>query len=84
MEDLAALVATIYVLLGGVAVVNVLIAILARLRKVKPWIAIVFNALTGFGAIFGISVAWAIGIVPLIGLIAGSIIITWPPRKANK
>ena len=84
MEDLAALVATIYVLLAAVAVVNVLLAVLARKRKVKPWIAMVFNALTGFASIFGISVAWAIGIVPLIGLIAGSVIITWPARKSPK
>jgi len=30
MDDLAALVATTYVLLGGVAVVNILLAVLSR------------------------------------------------------
>ena len=81
MEDLAALVANIYVLLAGVAVVNIVLAVLAKKRKLRPWIAMTFNALTGFAAIFGISIAWALGIVPLLGLIIGSIIITWPNRK---
>jgi VIT1/CCC1 family predicted Fe2+/Mn2+ transporter len=81
MEDLAALVATIYVLLGGLALVNILLAVLSRRKKLKPWIAMVFNAITGFGAIFGISISWALGIVPLMGLIVGSIILTWPNRK---
>jgi len=81
MDDLAALVATIYVLLGGVAVVNILLAVLSRRKKLKPWIAMVFNAITGFGAIFGISLSWALGIVPLLGLIIGSIILTWPNKK---
>jgi len=83
MEDLAALVATIYVLLGGVAVVNILLAVLSRRKKVKPWIAMVFNAITGAGAIFGISIGWALGIVPLMGLIVGSIILTLPNKKAS-
>ncbi len=81
MEDLAALVATILVLLGGVALINVLLAVLSRRKKLKPWIAMVFNALTGFAAIFGISISWAVGIVPLMGLIVGSIILTLPNRK---
>jgi hypothetical protein len=41
----------------------------------------VFNALTGFAAIFGISISWAVGIVPLMGLIIGSIILTLPNGK---
>lgn len=80
MEDLAALVATIYVLLGGLALVNILLAALSRRKKLKPWIAMVFNAITGFGAIFGISISWALGIVPLLGLIVGSIVLAWPNR----
>jgi predicted membrane-bound spermidine synthase len=80
MEDLAALVATIYVLLGGLALVNILLAVLSRRKKLKPWIAMVFNAITGFGAIFGISISWALGIVPLLGLIVGSIVLSWPNR----
>jgi uncharacterized membrane protein (Fun14 family) len=43
----------------------------------------VFNAITGAGAIFGISVGWALGIVPLMGLIVGSIILTLPNKKAS-
>jgi hypothetical protein len=83
MEDLAVLVATIYVLLGGLALVNILLAVLSRRKKLRAWIAMVFNALTGFAAIFGISISWAVGIVPLIGLIVGSIILTWPSRKSR-
>jgi predicted membrane-bound spermidine synthase len=80
MEDLAALVATIYVLLGGLALVNMLLAALSRRKKLKPWIAMVFNAITGLGAIFGISISWALGLVPLLGLIVGSIVLSWPNR----
>lgn len=36
MEDLAALVATIYVLLAGVAVVNIVLAVLAKKRNFVP------------------------------------------------
>ena len=81
MEDLAALVATIYVLLGGLALVNILLAVLSRRKKLKPWIARVFKAITGLGAIFGISISWALGLVPLLGLIIGSIVLAWPNRK---
>jgi predicted membrane-bound spermidine synthase len=83
MEDLAALVATIYVLLGGLALISILLAVLSRRKKLKPWMAMVFNAITGFGAIFGISISWALGLVPLLGLIIGSIILTWPNRKSR-
>jgi hypothetical protein len=81
MEDLAALVATILVLLVGAALINILLAVLSRRKKLRPWIAMVFNALTGFAAIFGISLSWAVGIVPLMGLIIGSIILTLPNGK---
>jgi hypothetical protein len=81
MEDLAALVATILAVFVGVALINILLAVLSRRKKLKPWIAMVFNALTGFAAVFGISISWAIGIFPLVGLIIGSIILTLPNRK---
>jgi predicted membrane-bound spermidine synthase len=83
MEDLAVLAATIYVLLGGLALISILLAVLSRRKKLKPWMAMVFNAITGFGAIFGISISWALGIVPMLGLIIGSIILTWPNRKSR-
>ena len=57
MEDLAALVATILAVFVGMAVINILLAVLSRRKKLKPWIAMVFNALTGFAAIFGISIS---------------------------
>ena len=81
MEDLAVLAATIYVLLGGLALISILLAVLSRRKKLKPWMAIVFNAITGLGAIFGISISWALGIVPMLGLIIGSIVLAWPNRK---
>jgi len=81
MEDLAVLAATIYVLLGGLALISILLAVLSRRKKLKPWMAIVFNAITGLGAIFGISISWALGLVPLLGLIIGSIVLAWPNRK---
>ena len=81
MEDLAALVATILAVFIGVGLINILLAVLSRRKKLKPWIAMVFNALTGLAAIFGISISWAIGIFPLMGLIVGSIILTWPNKK---
>jgi predicted membrane-bound spermidine synthase len=80
MEDLAALVATILAVFVGMAVINILLAVLSRRKKLKPWIAMVFNAITGLGAIFGISISWALGIVPLLGLIVGSIVLAWPNR----
>jgi len=83
MEDLAVLAATIYVLLGGLALISILLAVLSRRKKLKPWMAIVFNAITGLGAIFGISISWALGLVPLLGLIIGSIVLAWPNRKSR-
>jgi CDP-diglyceride synthetase len=81
MEDLAITVAGIF---GGfifLTVVNVILAVLARKRIIKFWIAILVNTVLGLVAIWGISIAWALGMVPFIGVAVASIILTFPTRK---
>lgn len=63
------------------SVVDVLIATLARRGKLKIWIGHIVNTLTGLLAIFGISIAWALGMIPLLATITSSIILTWPKRR---
>ena len=71
------------ILLGLVlfSLVTILIAIFTRLGKVKFWVAMVFNVITGLLAAWGISIAWAIGLIPFVGLAVSSIVLTWPRRK---
>jgi Na+/glutamate symporter len=64
-----------------IGVVDVLLAVLARRGKIKIWIGHIANTLTGLLAIFGISIAWALGMIPLLAVIASSITLTWPRRK---
>lgn len=81
MESLAAIVATIYAALVLVSIANVILAVLARRGRIKFWIGIVSNTLTGLVAAWGVTVTLALGIVPLAGLLIGSIILTWPKKK---
>ena len=81
MESLAALVATIYAGLVLVLIANIIVAVLARRGRIKYWIGIAMNTLTGLVAAWGVTVTFALGIVPLAGLVIGSIILTWPKRK---
>ena len=81
MESLAALVATIYAGLVLVLIANIIVAVLARRGKIKYWIGIAMNTFTGLVAAWGVTVTFALGIVPLAGLVIGSIILTWPKRK---
>lgn len=81
MEDLARAVAGILAFFVFIGVVDVLLAVLARRGKIKIWIGHVANTLTGLLAIFGISIAWALGMIPLLAVIASSIILTWPRRR---
>ncbi len=82
MESLAALVATIYAALVLVLIANIIVAVLARRGKIKYWIGIAMNTLTGLVAAWGVTVTFALGIVPLAGLVIGSIILTWPKKKS--
>lgn len=82
MESLAALVATIYAGLVLVLIANIIVAVLARRGRIKYWIGIAMNTFTGLVAAWGVTVTFALGIVPLAGLVIGSIILTWPKRKS--
>ncbi len=81
MESLAAVVATIF---GGrilIAIVNLVLVSLTRRGKLKLWVGIISNTITGIAAILGISGAWALGAAPLISVLAGSIILTLPKKN---
>jgi hypothetical protein len=82
MESLAVIVATIYAALVLVSIANVIVAILARRGKFKIWIGVVVNTLTGLIAAWAVTATFALGIVPLVGLLVGSIILTWPKKKS--
>jgi hypothetical protein len=81
MESLAAVVATIFVGMIAIAIVNLVLVVLTRRGKLKLWVGIVSNSITGIAAIFGISGAWALGAAPLFSVLAGSIILTLPKRN---
>lgn len=82
MESLAALVSAIFLGFIVFSLLTVLFAVLTRKGKIKFWVAMVFNVITGLLAAWGISVAWALGIIPFLGLVVSSIILTWPRKKS--
>ena len=82
MESLAAIVATIYVALILLSIANVIVAVLARRGRLKFWVGIAMNTLTGLVAAWAVTATLALGLVPLLGLVAGSIVLTWPKRKS--
>ncbi|MDP5026270.1 MAG: hypothetical protein NWP32_04780 [Aquiluna sp.] len=81
MESLAAIVATIYVALILLSIANVLVAVLARRGRFKFWVGIAMNTLTGLVAAWAVTATLALGLVPLLGLVVGSIVLTWPKKK---
>lgn len=81
MESLAAVVATILFGLIGIALVNLVLVVLVRRGKLKLWVGILSNSITGIGAIIGINGSWILGAAPLISVLAGSIILTLPKRN---
>ena len=81
MESLAALVAAMFVGFIALSLVNLLLVFLARRGKIKLWIGIVSNTITGLVAIWGISAAWVLGIGPMLSVIIGSIVLTLPKRR---
>ena len=83
MESLAAIVATIYAALLLVSIANIIVAILTRRGKFKFWVGMVMNTLTGLVAAWAVTATLALGIVPLVGLVIGSIILTWPKKKTQ-
>ncbi|MDP4886698.1 MAG: hypothetical protein NWQ88_01560 [Aquiluna sp.] len=82
MESLAAIVATIYVALILLSIANVIVAVLARRGRFKFWVGIAMNTLTGLVAAWAVTATLALGLVPLLGLVAGSIVLTWPKKKS--
>lgn len=81
MESLAALVASIFVGLILLSLVNLLLVIFARRGKIKLWIGIISNTITGLVAIWGISAAWALGLAPLLSVFVGAIVLTVPKKR---
>jgi hypothetical protein len=81
MESLAALVSAIFLGLIVFSLLTVLFAVLTRIGKTKFWVSMIFNVITGLLAAWGISVTWALGIIPFLGLVISSIILTWPRKK---
>lgn len=82
MESLAAIVATIYVALILLSIANVIVAVLARRGKFRFWVGIAMNTLTGLVAAWAVTATLALGLVPLLGLVVGSIVLTWPKKKS--
>lgn len=81
MESLAVIVSVIFIGLIVFSLVTVFIAIQTRRGKLRFWVAMIFNIITGLLAAWGISVAWALGLIPMLGLVVSSIILTWPAKK---
>ena len=81
MESLAAIGATIYVALILLSIANVIVAVLARRGRFKFWVGIAMNTLTGLVAAWAVTATLALGLVPLLGLVVGSIVLTWPKKK---
>lgn len=81
MESLAALVSAIFLGLIVFSLLTILFAVLTRMGKTKFWVSMAFNVITGLLAAWGISVTWALGIIPFLGLVISSIILTWPRKK---
>ena len=81
MESLAAVVAKIFVGMIAIAIINLVVVIFTRRGKLKLWVGIVSNSITGIAAIFGISGAWALGAAPMISVLVGSIILTLPKKN---
>ena len=81
MQDLAAFAAGLYVSLLTFSTAAVVIAVLARTKKLPMWISLMVNIIVGLIAVGAISVTWAFGFIPFLGLTISSIILTFPDRK---
>jgi hypothetical protein len=52
------------------------LAIFYRRGKIKRWIAILTNAITGIIALWGIATVWVMAAAPLVSVLISSILIT--------
>ena len=80
MEELVTFLAYFFMGLGFVSLLNIALAILARMRKIRIWVGHISNTVVGLIAIWCISIAWALAIFPLISLAVASITLTLPRR----
>ncbi len=76
MESLVALVAGIFIAAISFSILNIVLAILYRRGKIKRWIAILANAVTGILALWGIATVWVMAVAPLVSVLISSILIT--------
>ncbi len=81
MEPLAAFVATLFVAVIGFSLLNLLLVILSRRGRIKLWVGIVSNTITGLMAIWAINAAWALGAAPMVSVLVGAIILTLPKKS---
>ncbi len=76
MESLVALVAGIFIAQPAISILNIVLAIFYRRGKIKRWIAILTNAVTGIIALWGIATVWVMAVAPLVSVLISSILIT--------
>jgi hypothetical protein len=76
MESLVALVAGIFIAQIAISILNIVLAIFYRRGKIKRWIAILSNAVTGILALWGIATVWVMGVAPSVSVLISSILIT--------
>ena len=81
MEELATFLAYLFIALGVISLLNIGLSILARRGKIGLWVGHVSNTIVGLIAIWGISVAWALALFPLVSLATASIILTFPRKS---
>lgn len=76
MESLAALVAGIFIAQIVISILNIVLATLYRRGKIKRWISLVANAVTGIIALWGLVTVWVMAVAPLVSVLISSILIT--------
>ena len=81
MESLAAFVATLFVVVIGFSLLNLLLVILSRRGRIKLWVGLVSNTITGLMAIWAINAAWALGAAPMVSVLVGAIVLTLPKKS---
>jgi len=80
MESLAALVAGIFIGLILLGVANVVLAVLARRKKINFWVSAGVNGFTALVSLWAFGAAWALAVIPFISVATTSIVLTWPRK----
>ena len=81
MESLAAIVSGIYFTLIGLGVAAVVVAVLYRNSKLRPWPFFAVVGLNAAATVFAISASWALAMPPLIGMAIAALLAFWPKKK---